>query len=788
MTSHRDNLHWFKRHPQFLQSESRALSEDANYREIRQARGELFLSHGCVRVVSDEIREHPILIVYRESTPYTLPHVIVLSEELTVAEVDELAQMTISQVLEKVANRVKHYPKLRHQSRSGVLCILERSILDTGSEFVSITAILKRIRDWFAGHITGNFPPDSEEVEYTAHFPVVSSQYQILYPEEFLNTSMTQGFFYAQLLHNAGRSIYYGNLIDGLTPGDVLINGITTPTLRPLREDLRTSADFELNKGEVERLITEKQLLHGVWFQVKETIGPFVAFKELVEIIGGGDSANGVTRFIKTCKEFLNPLYDYFFIGIQYPNYRGETEFQVFRVIKRDTATPIISRDETEKMQGRLDCYDHVEAIWCQKFTDENFHQRNSTRARRDVLARFQAAILGVGSVGSEIADSLCKAGIGTLVLADNQEFEAHNAVRHVGSLSFMGIPKAIAMTELLRLHNPFVTIVPLQINLAERNELFFHLGENSISVSSIADDNVEGYINQEAMEAGKTVFYVRALRGGKMGRIFRVKPGQDACFNCIALHMNGNHPYLRIEEDDELTVLRTEWNNPIRPASAADLKLLASIAGRLLIDHVQEGESEFNHWIWSTQASEGNGIATPFALASYCLQPHSDCQYCRSQSTINVSVLQTTLDQMKNLVQEMRGIETGGVLAGVVQVNGDIVITAASGPGPLAVHERTLFRRDVTFCQSFLDSQYRTSGQKIVYVGEWHSHPDASNQPSQIDINTLSEISTQSNYLTVQPVMIIFSKDGVPSCTIHPANKEYYTTELVIHDEEPRD
>jgi integrative and conjugative element protein (TIGR02256 family) len=242
---------------------------------------------------------------------------------------------------------------------------------------------------------------------------------------------------------------------------------------------------------------------------------------------------------------------------------------------------------------------------------------------------------------------------------------------------------------------------------------------------------------------------------------------------------MQEHRPFLKIREDASFPIIKNECNNPVRPASAADLKLLAAIASRKVIDHLQLGESEHNHWIWSTEVLEEVNIKAPYTMTAQFLEPHPKCYYCNHDQKLKVLIDDAALQSMRKLVVEKAGVETGGVLAGTVDPDGNIRITHASGPGPKAVHERTKFKKDVEFCQAFLDNLYEASGQTTVYVGEWHSHPESDNTPSSLDIRSLTEIGFQKEYLTVNPAMIIFSKAGDPSCSVHPAGKRHYFVEL---------
>lgn len=784
MTSHKGKVHWFKKHPEFLKKESDSLSNDSNYREIHQCRNNLFLSHGNIIVRLNKVYRHPVLIVYPDATPYQLPLIFPLKEELSSEFVKELSQLNLIDLINKIRPNIQFHYHLRHQNGGGALCFLERADLDDGTKVYGITTILKRIRDWYAGHVTGNFPPDNEAVEFCANFGQINTEIEFLYSKPFIDKDLISGQFYATLLRNFSnlRSIYMGSLIDGQRISGIVLNGkyILKERLDP---GLTTSADFYTQKSLVADYIAKGQLLRGLWFHIETILSPFKDLNDLISIIGEGDLEKGLNRIKSASLDFFSSLKDQFFIGIRYPNKKGELEFQLFLIkVKNNNRLPIdFAGDELTKLTSILNRYEEVEAVWSEKLTEENFHLRNGKRTDHKTLRTQTINLLGVGSLGSEIGDGLSKAGIGTINLLDNQSLRAHNSVRHIAGIAYTGIPKVHALREIYMDHNPYININAIVIDIYNQGDLMILLPENSISISSIADDNTEGYINEQAVGAGKTVFYVRSLRGGKVGRIFRVIPGKDACFHCLSLYLSEEGSKLKIDEDPDYPVLMNECNNPIRPASAADLKMLSSIVSRLAIEHLQEDESKSNHWIWSTEVLSKNDINSPYTLQSHFIKPHKKCYYCNSNRKLKVAIKGDVLEYMKKLVNEKKGIETGGVLAGKIDKDGNIEILMASKPGPNAVHKMTGFRKDVEFCQNFLDKQYIESEKEIVYVGEWHSHPALNNKPSGLDIKSLTEISEQKEYLTTNPVMIIFSSEGDPYCTIHPTGKGFYSTKLLI-------
>ncbi len=781
-------IHWFKRHPEFLRKESWDLAHDSNYQELFQIRDELFISHGYVVVRLDRVYKHPILIVYSPATPYILPTVYPLNKELTIEEGNLIAS---SYEIKLPTGSIKYHYNLRHQNGTGALCFIEWETFDEGGQYYGITSIIQRVRDWYKGHVTGEFPPDSQEVEFFSHFNLINSQFQLLYPETFVTSTNVQGEFYASQYFTLAtitkqkdlRALYLGSYLTGVNKSGVSIDtpvDLNVPD-HISQEGLVSSLDFQTKPDLVNRLVTEERLKKGLWFDVENEPMPFQNFSDLLTIIGNGSEDAGVDRLCSISYEQLKRLPDDFLIAIRFPNRKGIKEFQAFIARKIGTVIPppLFDAAPIETMKVVVKNYDIVEAVFCEKFSEETFFQRNAKRANRNVLKYGTVNIIGVGALGSEIADSMAKAGIGNMWLIDNQTVGSHNIVRHLAGLGNTGMFKVDAVAKIVKEHNPYLSVLVGRHNVLS-GEIATELIEDSISISSIADDNIENFINEQAVIVRRPLFYTRALRGGKVARIVRVIPGVDACLNCLRLYRQEESGFINIPIDSEFPTLRNECNNPILPASAADLKLIAALTSRLLIDYLQnETTSNTNHWLWSSEVISGTPLTQPFSVTEQTFTPHTHCQFCNDAILSSVVIESNVLNNLVEQVIAKAGTETGGVLAGYVNEDGSIFITHASGPGHKAIETPTRFEKDVEFCQKFLDDLAEEHGEKAVYLGEWHSHPNENNQPSNTDLRSLTDISNQKEYLTDRPVMIIFTKSGIPSCTIHPAGKIYKRLKL---------
>lgn len=101
----------------------------------------------------------------------------------------------------------------------------------------------------------------------------------------------------------------------------------------------------------------------------------------------------------------------------------------------------------------------------------ENLHEAEmGTRGRlTDAVRDASIVLIGVGALGSAIAESLVRSGHKKLTLIDGDRLEAKNLVRHVLTMSDVGKNKAVALSEHLHLVNPNASITAIPSHLGAR-------------------------------------------------------------------------------------------------------------------------------------------------------------------------------------------------------------------------------------------------------------------------------------------------------------------------------
>jgi integrative and conjugative element protein (TIGR02256 family) len=82
---------------------------------------------------------------------------------------------------------------------------------------------------------------------------------------------------------------------------------------------------------------------------------------------------------------------------------------------------------------------------------------------------------------------------------------------------------------------------------------------------------------------------------------------------------------------------------------------------------------------------------------------------------------------------------ESGGILLGQI-IDNNIYILKASTPNKFDKASRFSFECNKDAAQVIIDYEFINSGNKTIYVGEWHTHPENYPNPSGIDIRMIKD------------------------------------------------
>ncbi|TQK03369.1 ThiF family adenylyltransferase [Herbaspirillum sp. SJZ107] len=162
--------------------------------------------------------------------------------------------------------------------------------------------------------------------------------------------------------------------------------------------------------------------------------------------------------------------------------------------------------------------------------------------------ARLKAAhvmIVGVGALGSQVAELLCRAGIRKLTLVDPDVVDASNLQRQMlyGERDVeRGLPKVAAARERLLQIN---SLLEVDVHATEFDAAFLARTGLPADVDVLVDglDGLDTRLQLNAAAVAAGVPYVYGAALGMEGCCFTVLPGETACLHCLlgspALHQS---------------------------------------------------------------------------------------------------------------------------------------------------------------------------------------------------------------------------------------------------------
>ncbi len=750
------DIPWFIEYPGLYLDELRAL--ERKFPEMKpigspQETGMLAWA-GNLAIVSDQgIVQVGLVLLYPPGFPYSPPVVFPIQD----------IQLALDGKLDKAIDRQNVYWfSARHQMANGSICLFQNDGASAMPSHISGAAALQRAELWLRHAVQGHFPPglDTEQAELTEHYEVRG--------DVLLGPAMFRTDLGAPLQ-------YLAVAIDTPPLGRYAVTHVRYGTSwvddRALFENFLSGKNATWWKGatvesNLKRWEAEDGYFVGHCYRLDAEPKPLRSADEFAALVYPGQSGVAFEKFYEDYA-VARATRECLLIPLQFPGRQEEWDWLFIHLKIRDK--PLGVAKSPTGGDGYLLDFSKTREI-AKKAVPGAFRTHDlrpgTLNLRNGVLAQnkvsdWSMSLFGAGALGGECALLFAKAGIGNMSIWDPECLVAGNVVRHVAGLRTVGTPKALLAKMLAENHNPHCAIS------AHRTSVLDELGKNpksvfapSFSLSTIAEDGIELRLNKHALRAKATVYYLRALRSGTVGRLLRVRPEDgEACLECLACYLNEEPPDPRaipiLPAPDE--VVGRECGKPILAASAMDLVAVAATGSRLILDDVASPRKT-NFWTWTTTGIIDHPLLSqPFSMVASFLPQHPQCNLCRQFPISTLSIPPHIKDRIVELSRKNWPNETGGILIGH-RIGSTVHIVDVSDAGPKATTTPTLFERDGHYCQAYLERVVSTWREKhpVDYVGDWHSHPGYSAHPSPRDAISLFEIAADPDYRTDVPVMLI--------------------------------
>lgn len=153
-----------------------------------------------------------------------------------------------------------------------------------------------------------------------------------------------------------------------------------------------------------------------------------------------------------------------------------------------------------------------------------------------EVLRKSTVAIIGLGSVGSFMAEHLARSGIGQLICIDHDKVEISNLSRTSYRFDQVGQPKANAIGQIVRQINPFAEVESIATMFRDvgKDKLREIFARADLVIGATDEPQTQILINRCAFHAEKAAVFVALYRGAKGGEVAITVPSITPCLECM--------------------------------------------------------------------------------------------------------------------------------------------------------------------------------------------------------------------------------------------------------------
>ena len=134
---------------------------------------------------------------------------------------------------------------------------------------------------------------------------------------------------------------------------------------------------------------------------------------------------------------------------------------------------------------------------------------------------------------------------------------------------------------------------------------------------------------------------------------------------------------------------------------------------------------------------------------------------YINKQTGLSVQIEESLLNQLCQYGKSHYPNEYGGLLIGHYSEDRTTAIIRETILPREYKGTRYSFERETEDLRSILEDYFKKV-PSLVYLGEWHTHPDGILYPSSTDIKALQQISDHRQVNILNPILLILSINGI--------------------------
>jgi hypothetical protein len=254
----------------------------------------------------------------------------------------------------------------------------------------------------------------------------------------------------------------------------------------------------------------------------------------------------------------------------------------------------------------------------------------------RDVarLEDRRVVCFGLGAIGSPMTLALAREGVADFMLCDPDTLRPGNIIRHALDLMSVGQFKAEAVESALARINPFLQTAAETESLTNPDMITARVRDSDLVLLAIGDDLREELIGEiiTISEQPPPMILVRTLHAGDVFRVALVRPGVDACLQCLDDYQAEQHPdWIPVPTADLPDVYDEGCAAPARPGTGLTGQQAAIFAAARALEVLEGRAGENNHWVWVERpvADADPRLRSATTLYQTRFEPRAGCTVC---------------------------------------------------------------------------------------------------------------------------------------------------------------
>ncbi|MBI3397045.1 ThiF family adenylyltransferase [Candidatus Woesebacteria bacterium] len=258
---------------------------------------------------------------------------------------------------------------------------------------------------------------------------------------------------------------------------------------------------------------------------------------------------------------------------------------------------------------------------------------------KRKKLNDSSVVMIGLGSLGGEIARLLSMTGVGNFILIDPDKLSASNVVRHVNGLRGIGKYKVeLVKQHILNERNPKAKVQAFATDARNHSELV-SAGNLSI-ISGLGSESAQSLISENIRQAGGSTLVAEVFERGEGGRVYLIEPGNHPCYSCFSSFLSTANVELTTQNRVVYGVPEDQISGI--PALAVDINRIATIAAeyalRILLDKTFHENPRVNLLYFANKKIPVSKLKNgqtfylgPLEAQWYVVPKNPDCKICRT-------------------------------------------------------------------------------------------------------------------------------------------------------------